>query len=201
MSFGAAEAAGFARPLKGRSTTFVVDGREANAAFARATLPLLVRAFGRCTVLDLDALYASGPGDVLGGLSRGESESVELLVPGPDEELEEALAQLLGGCRGGAVVVDSLNSLYHLFSTGGRGSRGRSLAYTSALLSYAARGAGTAAVFTMYRRDGGARPGRGRSISDATDAAAAATLGGGRLELKAQRGELWPGGRLALPTA
>jgi hypothetical protein len=181
-------------PLYGRTTTFMVDSRRTNLALAWS----LVRSGARLRVLDIDALYSSNSEFLFGGASDG-AEAAEIIVPEPGFPLEREVAGLLGSGTESALVVDSLNSLYHLLPAGGRGSRNTGLAFVVALLSFAARTQGVAVILTMYVRERAGRLGRAKSISDMSDASVSASLRGGSLNLRRERGPAWPGGSLSVP--
>lgn len=187
-------------PLLGRTTTFVFGGRADNLAFARSMLPRAVGATGACTIFDADALYASNAEYVMVPLADS-ARQVEVVVPEPDSDLEAELAQLLGAARDGALVLDSLNSLYHLLPAGGRSSKSRNLAYTMALLAYLAREEGRTVLLTMYERDRTARFGRGKSISELSDITTSVRPSLGALTMRCERGTAWPGGTFTLPMA
>ncbi len=186
-------------PLRGRTAIFLVEGRRENLDFARGVVSVLCRGGTRCTVMDVDALYSSNSDYVFASLSAEEADSVEMLVPEPDSELESGFARLLGSHPGSTLIIDSLNSLYHLMSTGRTGSRNRNVGFIMAFLSFMARTDGRAVLLTMYRRERGVRLVPGKSISDLSDLTASVRVGEGVLGLKCERGSAWPGGEFSVP--
>ncbi len=194
MSFGGRQAQSFFGPLLGRTATFILDGREANLSFARMVMGLLAEMGDSCAVLDLDALYSSNADVVFSSLQETSTDSTLILVPEPGAEIETEFARLFE-LNQKVVVVDSLNSLYHLVSQEDGTSRSRKLTFAVAGLSYLARTNGKAVILTMYRREGFIRSGTGRSISSLSDVTASVEVGGDELILRVERGQAWPGGR------
>ncbi len=199
MSFDGQQAESFFGPLVGRTATFILDGREANLGFARSVLGLLAEAGGSCAVLDLDAFYSSNADVVLPSLPKATADSTVVFVPEPGADIEEEFAKLFESGQK-VVVVDSLNSLYHLVSQEDGSSRSRKLTFAVAGLSYLARTNGKAVILTMYRREGLTRSGTGRSISSLSDVTASAEVRGNELILRVERGQAWPGGRYSTRT-
>jgi hypothetical protein len=198
MSFSTRQGDPFMGPLYGRTTTFLVDSRRTNLALARTLVSSLTRNKVPCAVLDIDALYSSNSDYVFAPVSEDEARIAELLVPDPGAALEAGMADLLGTGPAKALIIDSLNSLYHLFSGGGRGSRNLNLGFAVALLSYIARTEKRAVLLTMYERERAARFGRRRSISDLSDLTVSVSMRGGELALRCERGSAWPGRGLSV---
>jgi hypothetical protein len=186
----------FIDPLYGHTTTFLVDSRRANLALARLIASRLSVRGASWTVLDLDALYSSGSDAVFA--TADESGGAEIIVPDPGSPAEVEVAGLTGSAPERVLVIDSLNSLYHLFSSGGLGSRNMKLAFAVALLSYIARTEKRAVFLTMYRRERAMRFGRQKSISDLSDLTVSVNIQGASLVLRCERGSAWPGGELTL---
>lgn len=192
MSFRASRGGSFIGPLYGHTVTFIVDSRRTNLALARSLLSNLGRNRIPCAVLDVDALYVSNSDYVFAPLSEEEAGIVEVLVPEPGSALEADVANLSGFGPAKALIIDSLNSLYHLLSTGGRSSRSMNLAFVVALLSRVARTEKRAVFFTMYQREKAMHFGRRRSISDLSDLTVSVGLRDNALALRCERSSLWP---------
>jgi hypothetical protein len=181
--------------LRGRTATFTVEGRAANLAFAREVVAHCVREGGVCAVLDIDALYASNSDSILGGFTVEQARSVEVVVPEPGSPIEKSVLEIAASGQRRTVVIDSLNSLYHLLSVGARSHRVRELSFIVAMLSYLARVEASAVVMTMYRRERDLRFNRGPGISGLSDAAFTVIPAGGSMRLRCD--SEWPGrGRL-----
>lgn len=191
MSFSEEKGGALLSSLPGKTTTFVVDGRDANVLLARTLVGSVASGGRSCVVLDLDALYSSHADLVFGGLADG-SGRLTVRVPAPGSDIEAELASLFRS-REQAVVIDSLNSLYHLVSTEDGRSRGRKLMFVFSSLSQFAKANGVAVIFTMYRREGSAKPGRGRSMAGLSDATASVGIRDGTVEMRVEKGSAWPG--------
>jgi hypothetical protein len=193
MSFSVEEARSFFDPLVGKTTTFLVDGRQANFRFARTIMGLVGVSGDTCTVLDLDAFYSSNA-EVTAPLAGTGS---TLRVPSPGTDVEEGLSMLFG-VQQFVVVIDSLNTLYHLISITDGSLRSRKLSFAIAALSHFARINGKVVVLCMYRREGFGYSRPSRSISSLSDITASASLDGDGLTFRTERGTAWPGGRFAI---
>jgi hypothetical protein len=95
--------------------------------------------------------------------------------------------------QSGVIVIDSLNSFYHLVSMEDSGSRGKKLLFALASLSHFARANGSSVIITMYRRDG-SKSSKGRSISNMSDITASVDLREDNIQIRLERGSAWPGG-------
>jgi len=191
MSLGAREAQSFFAPLRGRTATFLLEDRLANLDFASSIISLLVQTPDAAEILDLDALYTSNADRIFRSL--GPSAPVTLRVPEPGADIEEELAAMFEGSQG-VVIVDSLNSFYHLISQEDGSSRGRKLNFAIAALAYLARTNAKAILLSMYRREGFSHWGTGRSISGLSDITASVYTRGEQLLIRAERGAGWEGG-------
>ena len=189
----------FFNPLTGKTTTFILDGRQANLSFAQSVVELLARARGPCAILDLDAFYSSNSDRIFPPMDASTAGSTEIRVPPPGTEVEGEFSRLFEAQQK-VVIVDSLNSLYHLVSLADGSSRSRKLSFALASLSYLARTNGKAVVLSMYRREGFDRAGTGRSISSLSEAAVAVAVRGEKLDMTVERGAVWPGGVFSIRT-
>ena len=196
MSFSAGEAEEFIGPLAGKTTTFLLAGREDNIAFAKAAMAAVARSGKTCAVMDLDALYSSNAEAILGVLPASSLRQIRLTVPDPRSKVEGELPQILSSMAG-VVIIDSFNTFYHLLSYDDGASRGRKLSFAAASMSFLARTSDKAVFFTMYRRGGAWRQGT-RPISSLSDVTAAVRVQGSALTLSCERGKAWPDGRLSV---
>jgi hypothetical protein len=187
----------FFDPLVGKTTTFLLEGRQANLVFARTAVALMAQSGYDCAILDLDALYSSNSDKILASLSGEAAKSTTVRVPEPGSDIEEEFSELFN-VKPKIIIVDSLNSFYHLLSIEDGSSRSRKLTFAVAGLSYVAKTNAKAIIFTMYVREGLARPGRGRSISGLSDLTASVEVRGPELTVRSERGLAWPGGRLSI---
>lgn len=196
MSFSTQQGQSFFGPLVGRTATFLLDGRQANLEFARTMAGLLAHEGDGCVILDLDALYSSNADDIFSLLTPASAKSTVIRVPDPGSDVEGEFSRLFDAPQK-VVVIDSLNSLYHLISQEDGSSRSRKLTFAVAALSYLARTNGKAVILSMYRREGFTRSGTGRSISGLTDITAAVDTKDRELTVRVERGFAWPGGRFS----
>jgi hypothetical protein len=180
----------------GRTTTFVLESRQANLEFARTIVALLAKAETPCAVFDLDAFYSSNADRIFKPLTGDVAHSTVIRVPEPGSEVEGELARLFE-VRPPVLIIDSLNSLYHLLSVEDGSARSRKLNFAVASLSYLARTNAKAVVLTMYRREGLQGSGSGRSISSLSDVTASVEVRGPELQVVCERGTAWAGGRFS----
>jgi len=195
MSFSGDQARSFFAPLWGKAVTFVLDGREPNVKFCRTIMSLAGSSGEACAILDLDSLYSSNA-DIIFSQSAGAGTS-RILLPPPGSEIEMEFPKLFEAEQR-IIMIDSLNSLYHLLSQEDTTSRSRKLAFAVESLSYLARTNGKVAVLTMYRREGFTRQGRSRSISGLSDMTADVEVRGYELTVRSERGRAWLGGRFSI---
>jgi hypothetical protein len=196
MSFSENLAQSFFRPLWGKTATFVFEGRWANVNFAKAVVGFLSHIEATCSIMDLDALYSSNANVIFSQPGGRTAEKSSIFVPPPGSEIESELLKTFEAQQR-VIIIDSLNSLYHLLSQEDTGSRSRKLAFAVAGLSYLARTNGRAVILTMYRREGLTRSGKSRSISGLSDMAATAEFSGDEMTVRSERGQIWPGGRFS----
>lgn len=196
MSFSAGEAEAFIGPVAGKTTTFLLEGREDNVAFATAAISLVTKSGRTCSVLDLDALYSSNADTILGALPSSSLHRTSFIVPDPGSDVERELPRILSS-GAEVVIIDSFNTFYHLLSHDDGASRGRKLSFAVASMSYLARTGSRPVFFTMYRRGGAWRQGT-RPISGLSDVTAAVRTQASELFLSCERGRAWPDGRLTI---
>lgn len=194
MIFSTGRDGSFLEPLTGKTTTFLVEGRQANLGFAQAVTKLVKKEGSSCTILDLDALYSSNADLIFA--PAGQTEDSTVRVPPPGADIEKELSKLFRA-RQDVVIIDSLNTLYHLLSTEDGSSRSRRLTFAVESLSYLARTNGKAVFLSMYRRERSGRAGSGRAISQLSDITVSASLLGNELVFSIERGQAWSGGGLS----
>jgi hypothetical protein len=197
MSFGAQQAHSFLGPLKGKTTTFIVDSRQVNLSLAKSITSLTAMTMSGCTIFDIDAFHSSNSEEILSALPPSAVRLTRVYVPEPGSSVETELPRLFRA-ESGVFIVDSLNTLYHLFSPSGVSSRSRKLAFVMASLSYLAKTNWKAVLFTMYRREKTMKTGGGRSISDLSDTTVSVEATGSGLLMKCERGKAWPEGKFFL---
>jgi hypothetical protein len=170
----------------------MVDERRTNVTFARAILHYLTRNGCRCIVLDIDTLYSSNSDYILSPMSERQARAVEVLVPDPECDLEFDITNLVSSEPDKTIIIDSLNSMYHLLAARGQSYRGRKLAFIMACFSYLARAEKKAVIITMYRRENITRLDRGRQMSGLSDQLFLVDPGDQTLVLRCDRGDYSP---------
>ena len=187
-------AASFFGPLRRRTTIMVLDDRDSNLTLAKVIADLLSRTGDRAGILDLDSLYSSNSDSVFGQIRPPHGQSIAIHIPSPETRMEEEfLAVFDDGLS--VILIDSLNTLYHALPSNEGASRGRMLSYAVASLSAFAESSGSAVVLTMYRREKLGESGKGRPMSDLSDATVRVSYDSGpSISFICQRGVLWPGG-------
>lgn len=185
-------ARGFFEPLKGKSATFLLSDRASNLSFAR-TLAALVSATGRtCTVFDLDAFYSSNADVIFGGPRGPPPGKVAIRVPAPASKVEDEFPMLFSSGPS-LVIIDTLNTFFHLLSSDEGAFRSRKFSFAIASLSFATKSAGSEAILTMYRREPPSRRGQGRSMSSYSDLVVGVEKNGDGLVLRCEKGDAWGG--------
>jgi len=197
MSFGTQQAHSFFGPLKGKAATFLVESRQANLLFARSVLSLIAMTGSGCTIFDIDAFYSSNSNEILSALPSNAVKSTHVYIPEPRSSVETEFPRLFMA-KSGVFIVNSLNTLHHLFSSSGVSSRSRKLAFAMASLSYLARTNEKTVLCTMYKREKTMRTGGGRSISDLSDMTVSVEATSSELLMKCERGTAWPERRFSL---
>lgn len=192
MSLNGEDYQSFFSPLVGNTTTFLLEGRRTNLAFATMVTGFLARAHNPCAILDLDAFYSSNSDYLFSSLDAATAKSTSILVPEPGSDVGLELPKLFEASQK-VVIIDSLNTLYHLIFIGDGGSRSRTLAFVLAGLSYFARTNEKVVILSMYRRERFYRARTDRSISALSDATASVAMTEGELKIRSERGPHWPG--------
>ncbi len=171
-----------------------MDDRQANLDFARVAIGLLGQTSDAAEILDLDALYSSNSDRIFGLLSP---EAATIRVPAPGSDIEREFAAAFEGSKS-VIIVDSLNTFYHLISQDDGSSRSRKLNFAVASLGHLARTNDKAVILSMYRREGSARWGTGRSISGLSDMTSSVEARGQDLKIRVERGVGWEGGAFSI---
>jgi hypothetical protein len=168
--------------LLGHTVTFVVDERKTNLALARCIMRYLAMRGLSCAVLDADAFYASNSGCIIASIPEESGTRIEFLVPDVGSNLQTEFGQLFGIDPHTVLIVDSLNSVFHLLPAEGHGSRNRNLAFVMSLFSYLSRTDRRTVFLTMYRRNSRSE---GRNpISALSDQSIAVSLMDGKVLLR-----------------
>jgi hypothetical protein len=197
MSFSTPQARSFLAPLTGKTTTFLLEDRQANFDFARTIMGVLSQTGYGCAIIDLDAFYSSNSDGIFRSLDQSSAGATVIRVPEPGADIEKEFSALFGA-RQRVIIIDSLNSLYHLISLEDGSSRSRKLAFAVDSLSYFAKTNSKVVLLTMYRREGFTRGGTGRSISSLSDVTLAVGISGQELTFRSDRSPVWTDRKLSI---
>ena len=199
MSSGRNLTSSFFAPLMGRTTTFLAESREVNLALASVLMGQIAASGCTCAILDLDALYSCNSGRIFRSVGKEALDGIVTRVPQPGTDLEAEIAGLFA-VQQDIVIVDSLNSLYHMLAQEDASSRGRKLAFAISGLSYFARTNAKSVILSMYRREGLLRGAQSRPISGLTDNTVTVEPKGPEMIFLNERGQRWPEGRFSIRT-
>jgi hypothetical protein len=147
-------------------------------------------------ILDLDALYSSHADMVLSSANDKTLESTTIIVPQPGSDIEQEFSRLFD-TRQEVLVIDSLNSLFHLLSLDDWRARSRKLTFALEALSYYARTNSKIIILSMYRREGSGGTRTGRPISHLSDLAVSVALREDQVALRVVKGSGWTGGEFS----
>lgn len=200
MSFSAQQVRVFLGPLQGKVAVFLVPDRISNLALGQLFLSSLEAGGKTCTILDIDAFYASNSDLLAKSISGGLTENLWLYIPEVGTGAEDIVLHLLKERRSDVIIVDNLNSFFHLFSFDDRNSASRKFTFLMALLSYAAHSNNVSVLTTMYEREKPIPRRRDRSFSELGDVSLTVRHAGGRLTLRCDQCASWPDGTLSFPT-
>jgi hypothetical protein len=197
MSFGEGEAQRFFGPLTGKTATFLVDGRQASLDFARIISGLVAIEGRASTILDLDALYSSHADRIFSGAPQTILESTTIRVPEPGSDIEGEFSSLFED-HSDVLIIDSLNTFFHLLSLDNWRARSRKLAFALEALSQLARTNGKTVILSMYRRQGSAGAGSRKPISYLSDLTSSVTFRGDLAVFSIVKGSGWSGGEFSI---
>lgn len=157
----------FLNPLRGKSSAFIVTNRGANATVARFTLHCLAVAKIRTIILDTSCFYAMNVRSLTHGLPN-EFIDRTTIIGIPEETTPEDVITDLLTTDAKAILIDDLNALNALLSSGQSKSAIHKLFVTIRVLSYNARMDNSLVFTTVYgtqRADGNSR----RSLAASAD--------------------------------
>lgn len=195
MSFSRDKIQTFFNPLAGKTATFLLDGREANMHFAQMVSTLVAERGEAMAILDLDAFYSSRA-DRIFSTGSNPSESTTIIVPKPGSDIETDFSHLFEA-RQEVLVIDSLNSFFHLISLDDWHARSRKLTFAIEALSHYAKTNSKAVILSMYRRERYAGTGTRRPISRLSDLTVSVTVRGAQVVLRTEKGSGWTGGEFS----
>jgi hypothetical protein len=188
------EAEAFLTPLRSRSTVFLLDDRATDLLFSRFLLGCLVRTRKEALVADINAFYGSNAQRIAPGSDA--LQNINLALPPPGFAVEPWIVDFLIGAADPAVVIlDDLNTLYHLLSFDGSKRAGNRISFLIALTSFLARTRPQTIVSKVYARNGPIQNGRrgARSLDRLGDLGVAVKYEASELTFTCKKGSVWRG--------
>src|SRR2546428_1069432 len=188
------EAEAFLTPLRSRSTVFLLNDRETDLLCSRFLLGCLVRTRNEALVADINAFYSSNAQRIAPG-SDG-LQNISLSLPPPGFAVEPWIINFLIGAADPAVVIlDDLNTLYHLLSFDGSKRAGNRISFLVALTSFLARTRPQTIISKVYARNRAIQNGRrgARSLDRLGDLGVAVQFEASELTFTCKNGSGWRG--------
>src|SRR2546428_7847049 len=186
------EAEAFLTPLRAKATVFRLDDRATDLLFSRFLLTCLVRARSEVLVADINAFYSSNAQRIA---PESEAPNIRLSLPPPGFAVEPWIVDFLIGAPDAAVVIlDDLNTLYHLLSFDGSKRTGNRMSFLIALTSFLARTRLQTIISKVYARNRPIQNGRrgARSLDRLGDLGVAVQKQGSGVTFPCKN---WGGGR------
>ena len=188
------EAEAFLTPLRSRSTVFLLDNRATDLLFSRFLLSCLVRTRNEALVADINAFYSSNAQRIAPGSDA--LQNINLSLPPPGFAIEPWIVDfLIGGADAAVVILDDLNTLYHLLSFDGSKRAGNRISFLIALTSFLARTRLQTIISKAYSRNRPVQNGRrgARSLDRLGDLGVAVEYEANVLTFTCKKGSGWRG--------
>ena len=188
------EAEAFLTPLRSRSTVFLLDNRATDLLFSRFLLSCLVRTRNEALVADINAFYSSNAQRIAPGFDA--LQNINLSLPPPGFAIEPWIVDfLIGGADAAVVILDDLNTLYHLLSFDGSKRAGNRISFLIALTSFLARTRLQTIISKVYSRNRPVQNGRrgARSLDRLGDLGVAVEYEANVLTFTCKKGSGWRG--------
>ena len=188
------EAEAFLTPLRAKSTVFLLDNRTTDLLFSRFLLSCLVRTRNEALVADINAFYSSNAQRI--APESDALQNISLSLPPPGFAVEPWFVDFLIGATDAAVVVlDDLNTLYHLLSFDGSKRAGNRISFLMALTSFLARTRLQTIISKVYARNRPIQNSRrgARSLDRLGDLGVAVEYEASELTFACKNGSGWRG--------
>lgn len=151
------QAYAFLRPLRGKSSTFVIKNRTANAAVSRFILGCLAATKNHATILDTSCFHGVNVRELTRGLPK-EFLQQSVLQDLPDESRDgDSLGDMLTSDNP-VVWIDDMNAVLQLLSSRGQRSGIHRLSTFYHILSYHARVNNATVLGMVYKAAFGTLP-------------------------------------------
>lgn len=186
------QANAFFAPLKRKTTTFVVEGREVNLHLAQFLIGLASVLKWRVLVLDTGAFYAANIISVSEKQPDNQKRGVSIRIPTNDLRLEEWLVDSIL-TKYELLIVDDMNSLHHLLGFLEKRSGGRKLHFIGRTLSYFARSENRTVVLNLYKNvmDSAPLGESSRSLAKYADLVVSVELQDSFIRFRCNQGRAW----------
>jgi len=185
------QAKAFLSPLQNKATVFLVDGRESHLLLARFLLNCTCMADQRAVVLDTDAIFASNSKMLASQLNETCLKNIILRIPSRDPT-KTSLADSIFS-KYDVLIVDDLNTLYHLLSMNDY-STIRELTAITRILSYYCRENRKTAFLTVYSAGESLKKEIGqRSLFRMGDLSISTRTDDSTIRFKCDQGTAWSG--------
>jgi hypothetical protein len=196
------QAFAFLTPLRRRASVFISPTRTRNLEVVRFVLGCLaVSRTPRTLMFDTSSLYGQNAQELAGSLPKDFLQRSVLILPGEHRRIEDSMADILE-TKADAILIDDLNSLHYLLSSGTLRSGARALFSFLRILSYDARINNTSVIGTVYRpeRDFAVDRGTKRSLLAAADLQIRTDVERGRMTFRCNEIRSWPNDRFSAPS-
>ncbi len=185
------QAYAFLSPLRGRSSAFLLASRRGNVAVAAFALGCLAGLKMRTVVLDTSCFYGTNIELLTEGLPKEFLERSTILTVAEDVRPEGVLTDLIAKKEAKAILIDDLNSLNALMSSGHQKSGIHELFVLIRMLSYNARINNVSVLTTVYksqRADANSR----RSLAAAADLQITTETDSSCVTFRCDGPDIWP---------
>jgi|SRR5208283_6095811 len=185
------QAYAFLSPLRGRSSAFSVANRRGNAAVAAFALGCLAGLKMRTVALDTSCFYGTNIELLTERLPKEFLERSTILTVAEDARPEVVLADLIAKNEAKAILIDDLNSLNTLMSSGHQKSSIHELFALIRMLSYNARINNVLVLTTVYKSQRADTNSR-RSLVAAADLQIATETDSSYITFSCDSPSIWP---------
>jgi hypothetical protein len=194
------QAFAFLRPLRGRASVFTVPSRSRNSSVAGFLLGCLAESRTSTMIFDTSSFYGANITTLTQSLPKDFLQQSTLITPPDDLPLEDSMTGALT-IKTGAILIDDLNALHYLLSSGkGKSGTHRLFAFIR-LLSYEARINDLYVFGTVYMAEGDSAADRAtkRSLSAAADLQISTDAHSDHITFRCDEIKGWPNNRFSTP--
>lgn len=189
MNFDPHQASAFFDPLSSKSSIFLVADRETNLSLARTLLGRLLSLNMNCLVVDINAFYVSHAEE----LGIDGTSNITFYVPDVLCDTSEVVHTIITIGNNDVLIIDNINSLFHLLSYETPQAASRKLALIMAILSKHARTNHFAAISVMYERKFASSAMQKQPLSELGDVLISVRKRGTGLAFHVRKGDAWIG--------